>query len=142
MWRFIEYMRSKPKAVRSQVAFFGSLVITSLIGAVWFFAQPATAPSVTAVEDTEVRESVSLFLEQAQNQFGQVVSSFKAFTTTPEAASTAPEPVVPPVPPAAVVMPDLRQVVESATSTTSAPAPVGRPIIIATTSAATASSSQ
>lgn len=132
LFKTLDNLRTKPKAVRQRVAFATALSFTLLVGGIWAFTLPArfSADTLASNEGTApfagmwagFRDQFSSLKQQA----GVVVSSFSSSTAaTTTAAATTSE------------MIDIRTLVGTSTRPTPAPAPV----LIATTSATTTASS-
>ena len=128
MLRFIEHVRTKPKAVRNQYAFFGAAIITLCIVLVWAVSLPARFASFDA-EEKETTGAFSQFFNDAKSNLGVVFQAVQEPEDT--TVATATEEV------SNVVIPDLS---EETIEEVNAPEP--REILIGTTSRETASSSE
>jgi hypothetical protein len=123
LFRTLDNLRQKPKAVRQRVAFLTALSFTLLVGGVWTLTLPARfSGSETLAQSEGTKPFAGLwtgFRDQfstLRQQAGVIVSTMP--TTTP--ATTTPSEMI-----------DIRTLI----STSTEPTPAPTPILIGTTSA-------
>ncbi|MFM2339627.1 MAG: hypothetical protein RLZZ360_263 [Candidatus Parcubacteria bacterium] len=133
LFKTLDNLRTKPKAVRQRVAFATALSFTLLVGGIWALTLPARfSPDTLASNEGTApfagmwagfRDQFSSLRQQASVVAG-AFSSTTAASTTPAAATTS-------------EMIDIRTLVGTSTTPTPTPAPV----LIGTTSATVTASS-
>ena len=125
LFRTLDNLRQKPKAVRQRVAFLTAASFTLLVGGIWTLTLPAKFTSSELLAQSEgTKPFAGLwtgFRDQFSNlrqQAGAIVSTMP--TSTP--ATTTPSEMI-----------DIRSLI----STSTEPTPAPTPILIGTTSAST-----
>lgn len=127
LFRTLDNLRQKPKAVRQRVAFLTAASFTLLVGGIWTLTLPAKFTSSELLAQSEgTKPFAGLwtgFRDQFSNlrqQAGAIVSTMPTST----AATTTPSEMI-----------DIRTLISTSTEPTPTPTPT--PILIGTTSAST-----
>ncbi len=129
LFRTLDNLREKPKAVRQRIAFLTAISFTLVIGGVWTLTLPARFADETLAQSEGTKPFAGMFsgfrdqfsaLRQQASAVVGAVSSTTATTTTTTVATTSD-------------MIDIRTLIATSTP----PEPVPAPILIGTTSAST-----
>ncbi len=124
LFRTLDNLRQKPKAVRQRVAFLTAASFTLILGGIWSLTLPAKFSSSEILAQSEGTRPFAGLWTGVRDQFSNLRQQASAIgTTMPTStpATTSPE------------MIDIRTLI----STSTEPTPTPIPILIGTTSAAT-----
>lgn len=128
LFRTLDNLREKPKAVRQRIAFLTAISFTLVIGGIWTLTLPARFADETLAQSEGTKPFAGMFsgfrdqfsaLRQQASAVVGAVSSTTATTTTTVATTSD--------------MIDIRTLIATSTP----PEPVPAPILIGTTSAST-----
>lgn len=140
-WEWLESVRKKPKTVKNQYAFFGAAAVVSLVAMIWLVSLPGhfAAINVDNSPEKEAAGAFARFFGEAKANLGNVFSStFQSASSTATTSATS-SVDAPPMP--QIIIPDLSQSTTEEVQATNS-RPNSRPIMIATSSATVATSSQ
>lgn len=124
LFRYLDYLRTKPKEARQRVAFFAALGLTLVVGGVWSLSLPSRFANTDELTVNEGTRPFAGFVQGIKDQWGNIRNQAETIAATVSTTTASTSDLI-----------NLEDLLSATGTEPTEPTPKPVPILIATTSA-------